>query len=391
MSQPVFVSLKPNSTMALFLANDQKYPQESQVASSIIESFSIGSFSGFSGNFSETMLERLKRCPYVSQVAPDIVMHSFEVVVQRNAPGHLARLSQRASLESKPFEYFFDAESTGKGVNAYIIDSGINLDHPEFEGRAKFGIDFTGEGTGDSHGHGSHVAGLVGSRTFGASKQVELYDVKALDRDGLTSLSVVVAALEFSLKHMQRSGRRGVVNMSLGSERNEIINEAITAAISLGLVVVAAAGNTNINACLTSPASTQNVITVGAIDDTTDELAWFSNWGNCVDVFASGNAVYSVNAFNPKHPLLLSGTSMAAPIVTGLVANLLSGGIHPSDIRDVVIAISSKNRIDPGSLRLRGTPNRIAFNGVLESEDFDPDEAYQLEGYEPREDSESDD
>lgn len=381
--------------MALFLANDLTHPPESRVYMNIQESFSIGGFHGFTGNFSTPMLERLKRCPFVSQVSLDIEMRNFQYMVQRHAPTHLARLSQRAPLADGPQNYYFDAKSTGKGVNAYIIDTGINIDHPEFEGRAYFGKDFTGEGVGDSNGHGTHVAGLVGSRTFGSSKSVKIYDVKALDGMGVSTLSIVVAALEFSLKHMQRSGRLGVVNLSLGSDRNDIMNEAISAAMRLGLVVVAAAGNTQQNACLTSPASTEDIITVGSIDDLSDDLTWFTNYGPCVDVFASGNAVFSVNAFDTEQPMLLSGTSMSAPIVSGLVANLLSGGVQPRKVRGVILAISSKNRIDPHSLK-EETPNRIAFNGVMsdadnykgqvEREDFSEEEEGEQGYYDKEED-----
>lgn len=104
---------------------------------------------------------------------------------------------------------------------------------------------------------------------------------------------------------------------------------------------------------------------MGAIDDFNDSLASFSNWGQCVDIFASGAYVKSVNIRNNVRPLILLGTSMAAPIVSGIAANLLSEGIDPEMIKDQIIGISTKGKITRTSLFLRQrTPNRIASNGV---------------------------
>ena len=115
---------------------------------------------------------------------------------------------------------------------------------------------------------------------------------------------------------------------------------------------VVAAGNNNINACLTSPSSSY-AITVGAIDDYNDSIASFSNWGECVDLFASGAYVKSVNIRSDFRPLVLLGTSMAAPIVTGLVANLLNEGVDPELIKGQLIEMSTKHRISKSSLFLK--------------------------------------
>ena len=116
---------------------------------------------------------------------------------------------------------------------------------------------------------------------------------------------------------------------------------------------VVAAGNNNINACLTSPSSSPYAITVGAIDDYNDSIASFSNWGECVDLFASGAYVKSVNIRSDFRPLVLLGTSMAAPIVTGLVANLLNEGVDPELIKGQLIEMSTKHRISKSSLFLK--------------------------------------
>lgn len=296
--------------------------------------------------------------------------------VQNDAPRHLARLSRNAKLPSnQAVNYYHEPVFNGKGVFVYIIDTGINKEHPEFEGRAIFGADFTSEGDGDRNNHGTHVAGVVGSKTYGVAKEATLVEVKALGRLGQGSLSTVLAALEFAVNDRKSRGVPGVVNLSLGSAKNTVLNQAIKAAVESGLVVVAAAGNANIDSCLTSPASSSFAITVGAIDDKTDSIAHFSNWGNCVDVFASGVLVNSVNAFNYDNPLVHSGTSMASPSVSGLSAILLQKGVPVNEISNQIKLLSTKDQINRRSKMFRpSTPDRIANNGVQKQDDVYPEE-----------------
>ncbi|CAI5755653.1 unnamed protein product [Candida verbasci] len=360
------VSLKPKETYDNFIAYDATYPIESQVKDLIDSKFQIGSFTGFSGNFTEKHLERFKRCPLIDEISPDIKLESYDVKYQQNAPRHLARLSRSKRMKPrKEYPYVYDDHFTGKRVNAYVIDSGIEIGHPELQGRARLGKDFTNTGIGDLNGHGTHVAGLIGSNTYGVAKNVNIIDIKALNERGVGNLSTVIKALEFVVNHRINTEKPGVVNLSLGAYRNNILNNAIEQAAKTELVFVVAAGNSNLNACLTSPSSSPYAITVGAIDDYNDSITSFSNWGECVDLFASGAFVKSIdkNSFEKVHTL--SGTSMAAPIVSGLVANLLSEGIDPHFIRSELIKLSTKNKIKKTSMLLRrGTPNRIAFNGV---------------------------
>ncbi|KAG7663186.1 uncharacterized protein J8A68_003268 [[Candida] subhashii] len=344
--------------------------------------FSIGNFSGFAGDFTTQALERLNRCPLVFEVTPDIPFYAYDLEVQENAPRHLARISrQRRMRQGASYPYIFDDDYIGVGVNAYVIDSGVEVEHPEFQGRASHGKDFTGEGSGDSNGHGTHVAGIIGSETYGVAKGVEIIEVKALNTKGAGSLSTILNAIEFAVNHREKTGKHGVANLSLGSYKSQTLNNAIEEATKNGLVIVVAAGNSNIDACLASPASSKYAITVGAIDDLTDTITSFSNWGQCVDIFASGFQVKSVDAKYQQKASTLSGTSMAAPIVTGMVAQLLGGGVPPRDIKKTLIKMSAKDRIPKSSFFLRKrTPNRIAYNRVAErdyyTEEEDSDEGY---------------
>lgn len=345
---------------------DLTYPKSLQVQQLISNSFSFGNFNAFAGSFSKEIIDRLKRCPLVAEVTPDIMLKAYEIFKQDDAPRHLARLSRKKRLNPhRNYSYYFDSNYIGMQVNAYVLDSGVQIYHPEFEGRAIHGRDFTRDGPGDVNGHGTHVAGIIGSRTYGVAKNVQIVEVKALNDKGAGSLSTIIAAIEFAANHRLQSGRMGVANLSLGAYKNAMLNSAIEKAVRAGLVIVAAAGNSNIDACLTSPASSGAAITVGAIDDFNDSLANFSNFGECVDVFSSGAYVESINIKDSSKPLILSGTSMSAPIVTGLVANLLSEGIPPHLIKETLMKRSVKNRMHLTALHLKKrTPNRIAYTGI---------------------------
>lgn len=365
------VILKPSETFDLFMKYDTTFPLSQRIKSHIHKLFHIGNFFGFAGNFTKAALERLKNCPMVAEITPDIMFRALETQEQKASPQHLVKLSQW-NRRAKRGLYFYG--NKGSGVNAYILDSGVKSSHPEFEGRVVEGADFTSLGFGDDNGHGTHVAGIIGSKTYGVAKNVNIIDVKALDRDGQGLLSVVLAAIEFAVNHRKNALVPGVVNLSLGAAKSAVINRVIDAASETGLVFVVAAGNSNTDACLTSPASAKMAITVGAVDDSTNGIAEFSNWGSCVDIFASGVSVASVNIHDLRLPQILSGTSMAAPIVAGLAAGLLGSGISAFDIKENLIDLGHKGKISNASLRGKGmTANLIAYNGMDPDEDSSDD------------------
>ncbi|GMM54129.1 Rrt12 protein [Maudiozyma humilis] len=299
---------------------------------------------------------------------------------QRGAPRHLARLSRRnplpydfsnAEAYKSSFNYYYDRLNMGSNVRAYIIDSGIFGKHSDFEGRVEFGHDFTGEGIGDKNGHGTHVAGVVGSRTFGVAKDVTLVDVKCLNELGQGSLVTVLSAIEYVVDDCNKhKDKKCVANLSLGAVKNSIINKAIQAAVDNGVVMVVAAGNFNMNACWSSPASAPEAITVGAFDDRIDTIAKFSNWGPCVDIFAPGVGIASL-ARNETTPFVVySGTSMASPSVAGMAALLLDRGVDEENVRDTLFDMATDNVFQRRTLLFKPkTPNRIVFNGVDKSDD----------------------
>lgn len=346
------VRLKKPHTTSTLLKN-----LRGRIKDRVKEKFSFGSFEGFVGDFDSEWVKILKKNPLVrikikssntqiSDVCPDVPVTAFDVKVQSGAPNHLSRISHTLPLhEIQEREFYYEEQHQGQNVNAYVLDSGVVVSHTEFEERASHGKDFTSTGLSDTSGHGTHVAGVIGSKTFGVAKKINIISVKCLDETGSGSLSSLLSAIEYSVKHRIESNLPGVANLSLGSLRNVVLNEAVRAAVEQGLVIVVAAGNSNSNACQTSPAGSKHAIAVGAIDDQSDHIAGFSNWGKCVDIFASGVQVESLSK-KESETKKLSGTSMAAPAVSGLIGILLSRGVEPSNVVQHLYAMALKGAIN---------------------------------------------
>lgn len=408
-ASPFVVQLKESTTLSQFLDQDDLITTSSHVRPQVQQTIKIGdSFQAFVGDLNNDIIERLKKSPMVHDIMPNLQFTIFNNTIklnqtkvaklkkikadgdsedddddtdemedgfkiQKNAPRHLARLSSREGLydQKEPFTYKYDF--SGKDVVAYVIDTGIDFEHPEFQSRAFKGGNFVNETDGDKNGHGTHVAGIIGSKTYGVAKDVKLVEVKVLNKNGQGDLISILKGIEYAANDRKEKNVKGVANMSLGSVYIGIMNDAVNAAFKSGLVVVSAAGNFNSHASLFSPSSAEHSITVGALDDKTDTIAVFSNFGSKVNVFASGVEVESLNIHDRKGSVAYSGTSMASPVVAGLAAGFLEKGVSPSEIPDKIIQLSTEGIITKSKLsswKYKTTPNRIAFNGVGEKEDI---------------------
>jgi cerevisin len=239
-------------------------------------------------------------------------------------------------------KYLYEPQG-GEGVDVYVIDTGINIGHVEFEGRARWGKTIpVDQDDQDGNGHGTHCAGTIASRKYGVAKAANVIAVKVLGSNGSGAMSDVVGGVVWATaeasknaaaatKELAATGKTAhkgsVANMSLGGGRSRALDDAVNGAADSGLHVAVAAGNDNSDACSYSPAGAAGAVTVGA-STLADEPAYFSNYGECVDIFAPGLNILSTWIGSPDATNTISGTSMASPHTAGLLAYFLS--IYPS-------------------------------------------------------------
>ncbi len=298
--------------------------------------------------------------------------------VQTGATWGLDRVDQPTRSLNGIYRY----TSTGAGVTAYIIDTGISTGHSDFGGRAT-GV-FTsindGRGATDCHGHGTHVAGTVGGTRWGVAKTVALRGVRVLDCSGSGSWSGVIAGIDYvTYNHVGPS----VANMSLGGGYVQAVNDAVTNSINEGVTYAIAAGNDyGANACNNSPGSTPLALTVGATDRN-DARANFSNIGACLDVWAPGVDITSAWIGSTTATNTISGTSMAAPHVAGLAALYLQNNPYatPATVSSVIKGAAVNVVTNPGA----GSTNRLArkWNAALTgtgASSYEPDGSYWYQG-----------
>jgi subtilisin family serine protease len=256
----------------------------------------------------------------------------------------------------------------GTGVNAYVIDTGILTTHPDFEGRAVFGADFTGAypNGGDGNGHGTHVAGTIGSKSYGVAKAVTLVGLSVCDSQGQCEDSAIIAALDYATKKATEQGSRikSVANLSLGGEASEPIDLAIEAATKSGLVIVVAAGNSGGDSCKLSPARVPSALTVAA-SDINDRIASFSEKGTCVDIIAPG--VNILSTWRNGKTNTISGTSMASPHAAGVVALVLSSDYPTAfaNVADVNTFVKAAGTAGVVSGNIGSTPNVFLFSNTI--------------------------
>ncbi|KAK6538702.1 hypothetical protein TWF694_010277 [Orbilia ellipsospora] len=261
--------------------------------------------------------------------------------VQFNAPYSLQRISSSRSVNqvrggamALGYRYTFDA-AAGKGVDVYIMDSGINR-HREF-GRRSTRLWSAWNSHDDDTGHGTHCAGTVGGETVGAAKNANLWNVKVMRvrpgaRGAGTEGGSLTRGIEFVIsRHMQRRNnpdfRGSVMSISIGGPgRDEFQKRILQKATQAGVHVVIASSNYKGDACNYSPAVFARelpVITVGSVN-INDQRAFDSNYGPCVTVYAPGVRIMSADYRSFTGLVPKSGTSMATPLVAGMVADLLS-------------------------------------------------------------------
>ncbi|KID86183.1 serine protease [Metarhizium guizhouense ARSEF 977] len=299
---------------------------------------------GFSANLDGNTLAGLRRHPavdFIEQVTTSSISSSEPVkralenstgtpIEQKGATWNLGRISNQNSTSEGESKYVYDSRA-GEGTCTYVIDTGVDDTHPEFEGRALQIKSFVANSTVDdsADGHGTHVAGIIGSASYGVAKKTKIFGIKVLDSNGDAEGDRLIAGyasigLEYvPVDAANRTCPNGVVvNYSINSNGYaKSLNVAAAELAKKGYFVAVAAGNKPRDVAQSSPASEATVCTVGSID-INNKPAVDTGYGPGVDVMAPGVDIMSLQPDNRTS--LLSGTSMATPHVTGLAAYFAS-------------------------------------------------------------------
>ncbi|ORX83913.1 subtilisin-like protein [Basidiobolus meristosporus CBS 931.73] len=325
--------------------------------SELKDKFTMQSFNAYSSVLSEPLAKALLENGDVEYVEAEQIFKATGV--QQNPPSWgLWRVSQRDRNPSAPYNY---PDSAGSGVDVYIIDTGINVKHVDFGGRATFPRSFiSGEAVEDLNGHGTHVAGTVGGTTYGVAKKVNLIGVKVLNKNASGSTSAIVAGINWVAQQAKATGRKSVANMSLGGGNSDALKSAVNAAVKSGVSFFVAAMNDNQDACNVSPANADGAFTVAATT-ISDTAASFTNYGRCVNIAGPGLDITSAWIGGNNAYRRISGTSMATPHVAGVAALYLAQEnlTSPQSVYDTLAARATKNAITG----LKGnTPNLLVHN-----------------------------
>jgi serine protease len=303
----------------------------------------------------DDQLEALRNDPRVDYIEKDQKVSIR--AVQAEPVWGLDRIDQ----QHLPLDKKYQHDDQGAAVNVYVIDTGILASHTQFGGRAAHGYDLVDKDNDstDCDGHGTHVAGTIGSLLYGVAKNVKLFGVRVLNCSGSGSNAGVIAGIEWVTNNHVKPA---VANMSLGGGASQAVDDAIRASIASGVTYVLAAGNSNADACGGSPARVAEAITVGSTTNA-DARSSFSNYGTCVDLFAPGSDIKSLGITNIDAVDTMSGTSMASPHAAGVAALYLSRhpAATPAQVAAALVAGAVSGKVtNPGT----GSPNKL-LNSLL--------------------------
>ncbi|CAN8097636.1 unnamed protein product [Discula destructiva] len=325
------------------------------------KTYSIADFQAYAGSFDAATIEEIKASPEVAAVEEDKVWSLYALTTQTSAPSWgLGAISHKAGAGVS--SYIYDS-SAGSGTYGYVLDTGINAAHRDFGGRASLGYSVFSGSTADTEGHGTHCAGTIAGTTYGVAKKATIIAVKVFAGDEGT-VADVLDGFDWAVNDIISKGRESisVVSMSLGGEFSTAFNNAVNSAYSSGVLSVVAAGNEAQNVANVSPASAANAVTVGATTSSDAFASSYSNFGAAVDILAPGTGITSAWIGSTSAVMTITGTSMAAPHVAGIVLYLkaLEGLTTPASTVSRLQALSVSGVISgvPSS-----TINKLAYNG----------------------------
>lgn len=336
------IKLKPQaSASSLFSYVEQANRGQLIPPAKVLHQFKPDFFNGVTGEFTPSFLAQLERdrAQDLEYVHP--VKKVWAVSQQRNPPSWgLGRVSSTTKLSN--YTLYQYPSGAGKGVNVFVIDTGLQV-HKDFDNRAKMLKSFIeNEEAVDLNGHGTHCAGTVASKSYGVAKEVNVWGIKVLDKEGSGTDVDVVKGIELvTTEHFQPG--KTIISLSLGGEKSQALDDGIKAAYERGVVVIVAAGNEGMDACDQSPSGAAGAFSVGATD-VEDEVAEFSNKGKCVKVLAPGVDIKSLWIGSDGATDTLSGTSMACPHVARIAAIYMSSAnnLKPDQVYNAIVNCASK-------------------------------------------------
>ncbi|QRV96015.1 cuticle-degrading protease [Ceratobasidium sp. AG-Ba] len=304
---------------------------------SILSKFTAGSslshkygavFNGYSVTLKGKDLDFVRQSKDIAYIAEDgiasvDVLSDYDFETSKRSE-HGANASPRSAVAG-PDE--------GQGVDIYSLDSGIFLEHEQFDGRARWGATFGGYPDMDDYGHGTHTAALAVGNTFGQAPGANVIAIKVLNRKGYANTTDIIAGINWAYNAFKNGTRPAIATMSLSQDANAAMDEAVTNAIAGGLHFTVSASNSDMDMKDRSPAHVPAANTVGAVDDN-NVKADFSNYGPLVDVQAPGVNILSAWTWEPDATQRKSGTSMSTPFVAGILAVAISkyGNKSPAEL-----------------------------------------------------------
>jgi subtilisin family serine protease len=307
-----------------------------------------------------------------SSESPDLLFvqepGNLEFKVQESVPWHLDRLSKRHLPLDGSYTYNTPGSchrNSDVEIHTYVVDTGVDQSHPEFEGRAEFLENFTGDNQDfDGNSHGTHCSGIIGSKTYGVCKDAKIFGVKVLDSQGSGSTSGVIAGMNYAFnRHLENEKKnpnvRSIISMSLGGGFSAAMNRAVENMVrtSNTFYIAVAAGNEDSDACRTSPASAKGILTVMAMGRD-DQRAYFSNYGKCCSIYGTGVEVKST--IPGGKTAVYSGSSMATPEIVGTLNHYLDQFPHMNmrDIKAKMLEDATKDTIEGNP---KNTPNLMSY------------------------------